>query len=171
MQNKKLIKVNQQVIGRSFSSATSIVTSGLFSRQVAWRGLGATLLRDGLPHGVWFASYQYSKDYLSQIDGTSYPGKSSAFIPLFSGAFAAFAAWAVGYPFDVIKTRIQAAKEFNESKSVAQATREILAESNGRPFAALYRGFWLKIAKAVPASAVNFYVYESVVESLRVIGD
>eukprot|EP00957_Ditylum_brightwellii_P201881 15327647-Ditylum_brightwellii.AAC.1 len=128
--------------------------------EIAWRGLGATLLRDGLPHGVWFASYQYSKDYLSQIDDGTYPG-----------AFAAFTAWAVGYPFDVIKTRIQAAKELNESKSVAQATREILAESNGRPLAALYRGFWLKIAKAVPASAVNFYVYESVVESLRVIGD
>lgn len=172
----ELIKVNQQVIGKSLSSATAFVASGMLERKVAWKGLEATLLRDGIPHGVWFASYEWSKNYLErqittttsdhvqEIDSKNH--NKSVLIPLFSGAFAAFTAWAVGYPFDIIKTKIQAA-EGPEGKTVVQATKEILQESNGRPFMALYRGFGLKICKAVPASAVNFFVYESVAAELR----
>lgn len=166
----ELIKVNQQVVGRSLSSATNMLVSGVASREmnIAWRGLGATLLRDGLPHGVWFASYDCTKGYLEKLrkmDGDkNILLKSNSSIPLLSGAFAAFAAWAVGYPFDIIKTRIQAVEE---RLTVSQATRDILLESRGRPIATLYRGFWLKIAKAVPASAINFFVYESVASNLR----
>lgn len=161
----ELIKVNQQVIGRSLFSATALVASGMLERKVAWKGLEATLLRDGIPHGVWFASYEWSKNYLHRLDGMKEKG-SSSIISLSSGAFAAFTAWAIGYPFDIIKTRIQAS-EGPEGKTVMQATKEIVQESNGKPFQALYRGFGLKIAKAVPASAVNFFVYESVAAKLR----
>ncbi len=170
----ELIKVNQQVIGRSLSSATNMIASDVASREmnIAWRGLGATLLRDGLPHGIWFASYDYTKDYLEKlrkIDGNeNVLLKSNSSIPLLSGAFAAFAAWAIGYPFDIIKTRIQAVEgPGTERLTVSQATRDILQESKGRPLAFLYRGFWLKIVKAVPASAINFFVYESVANNLR----
>jgi solute carrier family 25 carnitine/acylcarnitine transporter 20/29 len=161
----ELIKVNQQVIGRSLSSATALVASGMLERNVAWRGLEATLLRDGIPHGVWFASYDWSKNYLEKMEGTG-ENQNSAVISLSCGAFAAFTAWAVGYPFDIIKTKIQSA-DSHQGKTVVQATKEILQESNGRPLAALYRGFGLKICKAVPASAVNFFVYESVAAKLR----
>jgi Mitochondrial carrier protein. len=169
----ELIKVNQQVIGKSLSSATAFVASGMLERKVAWKGLEATLLRDGIPHGVWFASYEWSKNYLEKINENAMqeqdqPQKrsQSSIVPLFSGAFAAFTAWAVGYPFDIIKTKIQAV-EGSQGKTVAQATKEIIQESNGRPLRALYRGFGLKICKAVPASAVNFFVYESVAAELR----
>jgi solute carrier family 25 carnitine/acylcarnitine transporter 20/29 len=160
----ELIKINQQVIGRSLSSATSMVFSGALSRDIAWKGLGATLLRDGLPHGVWFASYEYTKDYLNGIDGII-PTEHVAVVSLSSGAFAAFIAWGVGYPFDIIKTRIQALGA--SDMTVIRATQDILKESNGRPFSTLYRGFWMKIAKAIPASAINFYIYESVAKELH----
>lgn len=170
----ELIKVNQQVVGRSLPSATNMLVSDVASREmnIAWRGLGATLLRDGLPHGIWFASYDYTKDRLEKlrnVDGDeNILLKSNSSIPLLSGAFAAFAAWAVGYPFDIIKTRIQAVEgPGSERLTVSQATRDILQESKGRPIANFYRGFWLKIAKAVPASAINFFVYESVANNLR----
>ena len=159
----ELIKVNQQVIGRSLYSATSTVVSGAFSREIAWKGLGATLLRDGIPHGVWFASYEYSKTKLSSGEGMGHL-KDTPAVPLISGAFAAFTAWVVGYPFDIIKTRIQASEH---RLTVSEATRDIYKESNGRVLATFYRGFWMKIAKAVPASAINFLVYESVANELR----
>eukprot|EP00979_Chaetoceros_neogracilis_P007823 scaffold1688_cov226-Chaetoceros_neogracile.AAC.1 len=161
----ELIKINQQVVGKSLSSATSMVVSGAFSRKIAWKGLTATLLRDGLPHGIWFASYECSKNYLESLDSVD-PSKHVAPVSLSSGAFAAFTAWGVGYPFDIIKTRIQATKGTTDM-TVTQATKEILKESEGRLFATLYRGFWLKIAKAVPASAINFYVYETIAKKLR----
>lgn len=54
------------------------------------KGLTATLLRDGIPHGVWFVSYELSKDYLSKRLGERHEDYT---VPLLSGAFAATAAW------------------------------------------------------------------------------
>jgi solute carrier family 25 carnitine/acylcarnitine transporter 20/29 len=88
----ELIKVRQQIKPQLGAlEATKIVTRGLLSPS-AWKGLGATLLRDGVPHGVWFASYEGAKIYLDKtIGGTPY--HDSFTIPLSSGAFAATAAW------------------------------------------------------------------------------
>lgn len=168
----ELIKVNQQVAGKSLASATSLVTTGFFSMNIAWRGLGATLLRDGIPHGVWFASYEFMKQTMENSNSMYYNNidkeKDASLISLTSGAFAAATAWGVGYPFDIIKTRIQATAPSSEgeSKSIIRIAKEIIAESNGRVLAGLYRGFALKLAKAVPSSAINFFVYEKVVKSL-----
>jgi len=159
----ELIKVNQQVAGKSLSSATSLVATGIFSKSVAWRGLEATLLRDGIPHGVWFASYELMKQTLEKSEGLD-KQDNAAFISLFSGAFAAFTAWGVGYPFDIVKTRIQAPGA--QDKSVVSTMKDIVRESNGRVIAGLYKGFGLKLAKAVPSSAINFFVYEKVVKYL-----
>ena len=87
----ELVKVKQQVIGVDFLKTTGQVTRGLLS-QTSWRGLGATLLRDGIPHGVWFASYQACKDVLDEkIGGTVHHDNMT--VPLASGAFAATTAW------------------------------------------------------------------------------
>ena len=160
----ELIKVNQQVhvIGRGFSTK-------MFANTVSWKGLNATLLRDGIPHGVWFASYEYCKNTLEEMEHIDGKGKHSSFVSLFSGAMAATLAWGVGYPFDIIKTRIQASAE---PKSIAAVAKEIVRESNSSSsrhsaIASLYKGFSLKLAKAVPASAINFFVYESITKRLR----
>jgi len=77
--------VSQQVVGKSVSAATSSVISGLLpsittattstssksSSVSAWRGLGATLLRDGIPHGAWFASYEFAKVELTKMRNDS----------------------------------------------------------------------------------------------------
>ena len=62
----ELLKVNQQVRGGSAKAvAERLLTRNSTTRNhaasVAFRGLGSTLLRDGVPHGVWFASYEYFK--------------------------------------------------------------------------------------------------------------
>jgi len=161
----ELIKVNQQVHTKtSFTSASQEVVLGIFRKKVAWRGLEATLLRDGIPHGVWFASYEYMKSLLSQELDPESKGDNSSIIALSSGSFAAFTAWLVGYPFDLIKTRIQVSG--GNQKGIMDTAKDIIRESNGRPFAGLYRGFGLKLAKAVPSSAINFFVYEKAVSIL-----
>lgn len=104
----ELIKVHQQVNVRAVLGTSNVrqLLPSLFS-PLAWKGLGATLLRDGIPHGIWFVSYELAKDYLGKLvpNGDSY--HTSLTVPLVSGAFAATAAWGVGYPADLIKTRIQ----------------------------------------------------------------
>ena len=204
----ELIKVSQQVIGKSGLAATSSVISGLFkpttftssssnsssrsssggrgstttSTISAWRGLGATLLRDGIPHGVWFASYEYAKveltKYKQQNDinnnndnerRSTTTTEDEIVIPMLSGAFAATTAWGIGYPFDLIKTRIQAG---TSTGGIISTAKDIINESsssdNGgsRAFYGLYRGFGLKLIRSIPASAIGFLVYETAAKAL-----
>ncbi len=179
----ELIKVSQQVIGKSVSAATASVVSGLLpgsntsgtaKKTSSWRGLGATLLRDGIPHGVWFVSYEFAKveltkmrngstnvvgvkDESSTTSTTATTTEEDIAIPMLSGSFAATTAWGVGYPFDLIKTRIQAGK----STGIIHTARDIIRESDGRACYGLYRGFGLKLLRSIPASAIGFLVYES----------
>jgi len=149
----ELVKVSQQCAGKSFSAASSDVLANIMHSK-AWRGLGATLLRDGVPHGVWFAAYEVCKQQLKEnvID-------DPVIVPLTSGAVAATVAWGVGYPADLIKTRIQAAAP-ESALGIVGTARQIIQESNGRVIAGLYRGFGLKLVRSVPASMIGFTTYE-----------
>jgi solute carrier family 25 carnitine/acylcarnitine transporter 20/29 len=98
----ELLKVKQQVnIAGKMNELTATISQsgGLFS-SAAWRGLNATLLRDGIPHGVWFVSYEYAKEYLSEKIGSGTDANTSSTfahdaltVPILSGAFAATTAW------------------------------------------------------------------------------
>jgi solute carrier family 25 carnitine/acylcarnitine transporter 20/29 len=116
----ELVKVQLQInlLGTPAASVAAIAsattatttTSTTFSPMASiWKGLGATLLRDGIPHGVWFVSYEISKEYISGLlvqeqsssDSNSNNNNNSndggyhktLTVPLLSGAFAATAAW------------------------------------------------------------------------------
>lgn len=130
-----------------------------FLSPTLWRGLNATLLRDGIPHGVWFVTYEWSKCYGEKV----YDAKSP-FIPLASGAFAATVSWLIGYPADLIKTRLQANP--SGSDTILETARKLVSEANGRVFQGLYRGLGLKLCRAVPGSMIGFSVYEAVKEHL-----
>ena len=154
------VKVAQQCAGQSLRTAVLVST--------AWqRGLAATLLRDGIPHGVWFVAYEECKDGLHMILGRDNNNNNNnnkedpdpVLVPLLAGAGAATAAWAVGYPADVIKTRIQAHP--NANLTILDTVRLLRAEANGSWWA-LYRGFGLKLVRSIPASMIGFTVYEAV---------
>jgi len=97
----ELIKVHQQIhTEQSALAAGRQVVAQVLQHQPAtsaWRGLGATLLRDGIPHGVWFVSYDVCKNYLEQrnqaAEQKSAEGTTDWSVPLASGAFAATVAW------------------------------------------------------------------------------
>jgi len=154
----ELIKISQQC-----NMQTSALTAGtkvaveMVQSSTIWRGLTATLLRDGLPHGVWFASYEVTKNTLEQL-----MGKDTVLVPLVSGANAATVAWLVGYPADVIKTKQQA----GSSLGVLALGRQLVREANGNVIQGLYQGFGLKLFRAVPASMIGFSVYEAVKKQL-----
>lgn len=147
----ELFKVRSQVL--------DMITSPQGTKPRLTAGMGATVLRDGIPHGIWFASYEWCKGYLGSSDKSV--EQQSWAVPLFSGAFAASVAWGVGYPADLIKTRIQAGR----AEGILQATQELVAQgrTEGRNISVvriLYRGFSMKLARAVPASAIGFVTYE-----------
>jgi len=195
------IKVRQQTAAATATTNSTAATSStgyllrtLFRhKSTLWnRGLAAALLRDGIPHGVWFASYELCKTELVALHRRGVVGEehddehkhawSSSFfesvaVPLVSGAFAAATAWAVGYPFDIIKTRIQAtttnaaanpaatasaAGSGTAVPGVAETARQLVREANGNVLRGLYRGFGWKLVRSIPASMIGFLTYEVV---------
>jgi hypothetical protein len=147
--------------------------------QLAMRGLTATLLRDGIPHGVWFVAYDVCKTTLhnpetttttSTHDNDASTTTTAAAVPvsvsLVSGAVAATVAWLVGYPADLIKTRIQAQTSSLPSSAsslgILATARLLIAEAQGNVLAGLYRGLGLKLVRAIPSSMIGFTVYEHV---------
>lgn len=104
----ELIKVAQQCAGGVSSAAMATapstttvtvsiarVTQNIGMLPALRCGLTATLLRDGIPHGVWFMSYEMCKDVMlggKQVSEESMP----IAVPLMSGAVAAAVAWGVG---------------------------------------------------------------------------
>jgi solute carrier family 25 (mitochondrial carnitine/acylcarnitine transporter), member 20/29 len=108
------VKVHQQVFaasnGTELATARAASSRLLHSRTLWGRGLTATLLRDGIPHGVWFASYEWCKTAMVTTAGTNAEGGVSSSgdgggsgdstgvyqhlaVPIVSGAFAATVAW------------------------------------------------------------------------------
>jgi hypothetical protein len=106
------------------------------------QGFVSSSHRDGIPHGVWFVSYDYCKTVLSSTEISN----KEITVPMISGAFAATSAWLVGYPFDLIKTRIQA----GNGKGVILTAKDLVNEANGRVIYGLYRGFGLKLLRSIP---------------------
>lgn len=156
-------------------------------RHVPWHsGLAATLLRDGIPHGAWFLSYDMCKEYMRRSTHASVVAHRNnsivtddglpVYIPLASGAVAATVAWGVGYPADLIKTRIQCAAAIplmnrdqctsKEPAGIVSTARTLIAEANGNIIRGLYRGFSMKLVRSIPASMIGFTVYESVKEKM-----
>lgn len=176
----ELIKVHQQIHTNqsALAAGKEVVnnvmqksSSGLAPGGGAWRGLGATILRDGLPHGLWFVSYEICKNYLESatasqdsVGGTE-KKETNWSIPLASGAVAATVAWGFGYPFDLIKTRIQASTA--GEASIMGTTKTLIQEANGNVIQGLYRGFGLKLVRSVPASMIGFTTYELVKEKVE----
>jgi solute carrier family 25 carnitine/acylcarnitine transporter 20/29 len=175
----ELLKVNQQVQGGSAAAVAERLlrrnggagrhhnAHAAAAASVAFRGLGSTLLRDGVPHGVWFLSYEYFKrKCLERQRGEDERGgsllrgeedkeeKLSSIEAMSCGALAGAVAWAVGYPFDTIKTHIQANTSSTYKPSIWEAFSHLRRTNT------LYKGFGLKLLRAVPASAICFVSYE-----------
>ena len=127
------------------------------------QGLTATILRDVIPHGVWFASYEMAKDLFSHRTSSNDTTGSQLSIvsQLSAGGIAATVAWGVGYPFDILKTRCQAPASL--PPSVMEAGKQLYLEGG---VAAFYRGFGLKLCRAIPMNAIGFLVYEECMKAL-----
>ena len=79
---------------------------------------------------------------------------------LAAGSFAAIGAWVVGYPADLLKTRCQ----MEGGPAILGEAARIVHAEGGLP--AFYQGLTLKLLRAVPMSAVGFFVYEWTMQAL-----
>jgi solute carrier family 25 (mitochondrial carnitine/acylcarnitine transporter), member 20/29 len=92
--------------------------------------------------------------------------------PLIAGAAAGIIGWIATFPFDVLKTRLQAGMITSTSTSTGtgmglgsswRTARKMYAESGGRVF---WRGLVPTLLRAVPVNMAVFGTFEGVVWSL-----
>mmetsp|Transcript_4747 Transcript_4747/g.7030 ORF Transcript_4747/g.7030 Transcript_4747/m.7030 type:complete len:301 (-) Transcript_4747:871-1773(-) len=108
-------------------------------------GWTSTLSRELLFNTAYFLTYEVTKKKLREI----FPERDITTC-LMSGGAAGVAAWALAYPVDVVKSRVQ---------SNFQSTIRQEVSRGGFKY---YRGFSLTLIRAFPVNAVTFFAYEYV---------
>ncbi|KAL7550566.1 hypothetical protein ACHAWF_017272 [Thalassiosira exigua] len=160
-----------------FDAALSITKDhGLF--RGLYRGAGVTLWRETPAFGLYFATYDAVKGNVEGLlerwgdakdVGDDDDDARSPAIPSHARAWAASAlaggvsgawTWAVIYPFDVIKTRMQTGPlKLSQQKGMWTVAGDIIREDGWRR---MFRGLGVTLARAFPVNAIIFPVYEFV---------
>ena len=135
------------------STLNALIT---ISRVEGFRGLFAglqpLLMRDVPFNALFFGGYRAYLPLLTSAFGSS-KDDSHVFESFLAGGFAGMTAWAIVFPFDVIKSRLQVASPGTPTTSTLSALRHIVAV-NG--FMSLYRGASPAILRGFPANAALF---------------
>ena len=127
-------------------------------------GLTPCAIREIPGNGIWYGVYESVKAYLAKnTDKSDVPMHKIAF----AGSCAGAAYWSAFFPADVVKTRIQVDKDY-KNHTLVRGLRDVYREGGIR---ALYKGWGITIARAVPAHAALFVTYEAFKSSLdRIFG-
>ncbi|KAL4965661.1 mitochondrial carrier domain-containing protein [Aspergillus stella-maris] len=138
-----------------------------------YRGQTPTMLREFGSYGVWFSVYEFLLSHLaspssdpSSSSHSSSPTKGNRDqIPTYKiascGIITGLVLWSVNYPFDVVKSKMQA--DGFESQQRYSNMRDVMRQTwNGHGVMGFYRGLGPTLARAVPVSAGTFVVVEMV---------
>eukprot|EP00584_Thalassiosira_punctigera_P017968 CAMPEP_0172566908 /NCGR_PEP_ID=MMETSP1067-20121228/113744_1 /TAXON_ID=265564 ORGANISM="Thalassiosira punctigera, Strain Tpunct2005C2" /NCGR_SAMPLE_ID=MMETSP1067 /ASSEMBLY_ACC=CAM_ASM_000444 /LENGTH=443 /DNA_ID=CAMNT_0013358137 /DNA_START=93 /DNA_END=1424 /DNA_ORIENTATION=+ len=161
----------QQLYKGPFDACISITRRyGLFSG--LYRGMSVTLWRETPAFGMYFATYDAIKSKVESLLDES-GDERYHHIPSHARTWAASAlaggisgalTWAIIYPFDVIKTRIQTGPLERElRRGMWTVARDIVEEHGWRH---MFRGLGVTLARAFPVNAIIFPVYEFVLVQL-----
>jgi solute carrier family 25 carnitine/acylcarnitine transporter 20/29 len=121
-------------------------------RHGVMRGFSMTLARDIPSFAAYFPAWQF---FVSHFSPTGKEADMPMYLSLIGGGFTGIAAWTVSYPFDVIKSRYQAARE-HVYKDVWDCAVKSFRTEGWRVFT---QGFLPCTLRAVPTNAFTYPVY------------
>ncbi|KAN0132758.1 Mitochondrial carrier domain containing protein [Lactarius tabidus] len=172
MQQQHLSEQAQARVAPARTVATHIFRAG--GVRALYRGLSATILRDVGGFGMYFYGYEATLRLCAPVHPA--PGEVQETLALahrswagllLAGGAAGVLGWVVTFPFDVLKTRMQAHLPQYDSRAQAQAAdstwgtaRAMYAESGSRVF---WRGLAPTLVRAVPVNMAVFGTFESIV--------
>mmetsp|Transcript_48114 Transcript_48114/g.58019 ORF Transcript_48114/g.58019 Transcript_48114/m.58019 type:complete len:390 (+) Transcript_48114:64-1233(+) len=167
------IKCRMQMLSNNYNTPRDAVkhiykefgiTRGLY------RGWCCLALRDIPAYGAYFCSYDITKQLLlseikkrnNKLKPKKESGKQDMMVAsAIAGGFTGCWTWAIVYPLDVIKSRIQTSPLTALSKesrmSVWQMGKDIVKTRGAQH---LFRGLNVTLIRSVPVNAVLFPVYE-----------
>ncbi|MED6158300.1 Mitochondrial arginine transporter bac2 [Stylosanthes scabra] len=121
-----------------------------------YRGLGITVIRDAPAHGIYFWTYEYMREQLHP--GCRKSGQESLTTMLTAGGLAGVTSWISCYPFDVVKTRLQAqTPDSLKYNGIVDCIRKSVKEEG---HAVLWRGLGTAVARAFVVNGAVFAAYE-----------
>eukprot|EP00539_Tryblionella_compressa_P001329 CAMPEP_0178744988 /NCGR_PEP_ID=MMETSP0744-20121128/7062_1 /TAXON_ID=913974 /ORGANISM="Nitzschia punctata, Strain CCMP561" /LENGTH=304 /DNA_ID=CAMNT_0020398155 /DNA_START=188 /DNA_END=1102 /DNA_ORIENTATION=- len=119
-----------------------------------YRGHASTLLREIPGNFVWYGTYEGVCKMMTPVDGTKADLGPSAH--MLGGAAAGVGYWTAFYPADTVKSKIQTNPD-HAGKGFIETFNVVLRQEGMR---GLYRGWGITAARAAPAHAAIFAVYE-----------
>ncbi len=158
----ELIKCKMQVQGMNGNGLKVYSSSFDCARQTflkggirgLYRGWWSTLARDGPSYGAWFVAFEFCRYHLTPPNTVS-----STPVLLVAGGLAGIATWLSTYPFDVLKSVVQTLPENTPSNQLKMSyIAKIHYRQHG--FKWFFTGLGPTLVRAVPVSAVTFYVFE-----------
>ncbi|KAK9760382.1 hypothetical protein K7432_015651 [Basidiobolus ranarum] len=128
-----------------------------------YRGLWPTILRE-LSFGPYFVSYEILCRMVTP------PGKTTADVSglglIVAGGFAGICAWVSTYPFDVVKTKIQADLVGSGQPRYRGVIDCMVKCYREEGISILFRGMNATILRAFPLNAATFFIYT---QSMRML--
>ena len=136
----------------------------------AYRGIGATILRETPSYGIYFACFELLRRKFSPIRNDSESvSEESGLGLMMAGGLSGIAGWMSTYPADVAKTKIQAQCLELPRKELQYrttwSTLRLVYKAEGT--AGLFRGTFATILRAFPTNAALFLVYAITMRSLE----
>ncbi|CAL0332382.1 unnamed protein product [Lupinus luteus] len=121
-----------------------------------YRGLGITVLRDAPAHGLYFWTYEYTREKLHP--GCRKSSQESLNTMLIAGGLAGVSSWFFSYPLDVIKTRLQAQSPSSlKYKGILDCLTKSIKEEG---YIVLCRGLGTAVSRAFVVNGAIFSAYE-----------
>jgi solute carrier family 25 2-oxodicarboxylate transporter 21 len=136
------------------------------------RGYEATCYRQILFSTTYFITYLYCKEYFVPVYVLPAllldPSTSHNMNHLISGLFAGITGSIMNTPMDVVKTRIQNERLGNtmQSTKIISPIQYIIKIYKTKGLSALYAGVIPKIVRVGPGAAINFVVYEFLMQNV-----
>ena len=146
-----------------------------------YRGLLATVYRQFPSFVIYFGSYDVIKSTLLKQQQLQQLQQQQLLASIIAGGIAGSLSWAVIYPLDLIKTRIQSLSPTTATTTATRRssyyhlirTEQSMIQSittnviNQHGWKALYSGFGITILRAFPVNAVIFPTYELALATLQ----
>lgn len=153
LQSKSGLKPNK-LMGPRHVARSIVRTEGV---RGLYRGLTVTVLRDAPAHGVYFSTYEYTREWLHP--GCRKCGQESFGTMLLAGGLAGVASWICCYPLDVVKTRLQAQSSTTERyRGVVDCFQRSVREEG---YHVLWRGLGTAVLRAFIVNGAIFTAYET----------
>ena len=152
-----VLKTRFEVIGNhEYSSITQAMTKIYQTEGIYgfYRGIVATVIRDGPYSGIQYALYKSILDLSTWYNEKNANNKGHI---IFAASVSSSIAIMMTYPFDNIRVRFQLNK--GKTRSLAVVCKEVYANEG---FLGFYKGYLPRLFKKICSSAVSWTLYEHV---------